>query len=130
MTQVLPRTREERPPRGRGPTGENIPAAHPKREFDGEPNEPSCCQTREGYKSWARVLRHKKTFEERVAGYTWYPGSLGQTVEKAMRILKKDSTRAHLLLPSSSLGPHGRCSTVVVRSEQPQDASVTTMVDW
>ena len=84
-----------------------------KGEFDGEPNEPFCCQPRVGYKSWAHVLRHMNMFKENVAGYTWHRSSLGQTVEKAMKMFKKDSTRAHLLLPSSSPVLHGRCSTVV-----------------
>ena len=84
-----------------------------KGEFDGEPNEPFCCQPRVGYKSWAHVLRHMKMFKENVAGYTWHRSSLGQTVEKAMKMFKKDSTRAHLLLPSSSPVLHCRCSTVV-----------------
>ena len=55
-------------------------------------------------------------FKHSVGGYSWHPGSLGQTVEKAMNMFKKDFPRAHLLLPSSSPVPLGRCSSVVVGS--------------
>ena len=98
----------------RGPIGDCLSTCFPRREFDGDPNEPHCRQPRARFKSWAHALRHMKMFKEKVADNTWHSGSLGQTVEKATKMFKKNSTRAHLLLPPSSPVPHGRCSTVVV----------------
>ena len=54
---------------------------------------------------------------------------MGQTVERAIKHVEEFQSRTSVIMTLTLL-PLGWCSTVVVVSEQPQDVSVKTRVEW